>query len=142
MTLIATDGTVIVAELDFVPSATEVAVSLTAKSFGGSLGAVYVTVVPLDEEAGKTIPHGALEQVTAQFTPARLESLVTFAENCAVPPIWTVADAGDTATLIAGGADFDSPPQPAITRPSATQTTQLSKNARRFMGHLPSHHPG
>ena len=71
--LMATNGTTIVALLDFVASATEVAVSFTARSVpGGSLGTVYVTLAPVNEEAGDTVPHGALGQVTVQVTPAPL----------------------------------------------------------------------
>ena len=101
--LMATNGTTIVAELDFVASVTDVAVSFTARSVpGGSLGTVYVTLAPVNEEVGNTLPHAALGQVTVQFTPAPLVSFVMVAENCAVSPIWTVAEAGDTVTTIAG----------------------------------------
>ncbi len=144
-TLIATDGTVIVAELDFVVSAIEVADSVTAKSFaGGLLGTVYVTLAPLNEEVGETVPHGGLEQLTVQVTPEVLLSFTTVAENCAVPPIWTVANAGDTVTAIAGeGVGAWLPPQPIIVSKTSTPLSELSKDARhfkrRFMGHLPLH---
>lgn len=142
-TLIATDGTVIVAELDFVVSAIEVADSVTAKSFaGGSLGTVYVTIAPLNEEVGETVPHGGLEQLTVQVTPEVLLSFITVAENCAVPPIWTVANAGDTVTAIAGGGvGAWLPPQPIVVSKTSMPPSELSKDARRFKGRFMSHLP-
>lgn len=137
VTLIATWGTTIVAELDFVASATEVAVSVTARSFaGGSLGTVYVTLAPLSEEVGKTFPHGAVGQITVHFTPAPVVSLSRRAENCAVPPICTVAEAGETLTLIAGaGVGLPTSPQLASVKPKITPN-ELSNDMRRFMAHL------
>jgi len=111
--VIITNGTVMVAVLDFVLSVTEVAVRVTVKSLaGGLVGAVYVTGKALKLEEGETVPHGAAEQVTLQVTPAYFGSLVTVAENCAVAFACTVADAGETATAMGGGKADDDPPQP------------------------------
>jgi len=104
VTLIVTDGTVITAALDFVGSATEVAVRVTFKSLAGGLfGTVYVTAAPLSDEVGETVPHGAAAQVILQFTPLPPKSFITLAEKRAVPPICTVSTAGETVTVIAGG---------------------------------------
>jgi hypothetical protein len=83
----ATDGTVNVAEEDFVASVTEIAVTVTARLLaGGAAGAVYVTLCPLEVEVGDTVPHGAVEQLTVQFAPALAGSKFTDALNCVVPP--------------------------------------------------------
>ena len=59
---------VTIADAVFVPSATEVAVSVTLS--GRSLiGAVYVVEAPLAVEAGETDPHDDVEQDTFHFTP-------------------------------------------------------------------------
>jgi hypothetical protein len=63
-------ATVIVtmAEAVFVPSLTEVAVTVTW--FGGLLdGAVYVVEAPLAVELGETEPHDDVEQDTFHVTP-------------------------------------------------------------------------
>ena len=111
--VIIANGTLMAAVPDFVLSVTEVAVRVTAKSLaGGLVGAVYVTGRPLRLEEGETVPHGAVEQVTLQVTPAKLRSLITVAENCAVALTCTVADAGEIATAIGVGEADDAPPQP------------------------------
>jgi hypothetical protein len=108
----ATNGTVNVAEEDFVVSVTEVAVTVTARLLaGGAPGAVYVTLSPLEVEVGDTVPHGVAEQLTVQFTPALAGSKFRDALNCVVPPAWTVAVVGATETVIAStvmvaNADF------------------------------------
>jgi hypothetical protein len=60
------------------------------------------------------VPHGDAEHDTVQVTPLFAESLVTVAVNCAVVPGDTVAELGETETVIAGTvtvmvaeADFD-----------------------------------
>jgi hypothetical protein len=67
-TLTAAEGTVIVAEADFVRLSIEVAVSVTTRLLAGGVGgAAYVVNIP---EVGETAPHEATEQVTVQFAPA------------------------------------------------------------------------
>lgn len=95
-----TDGIVMVADADFVLSVIEVAVSVTVKLLaGGTVGAVYVVVVA--GEAGDTVPHGAVEQLTVQFTPAFAASKLTVALNCTAVPTWTVTGVGATETVMA-----------------------------------------
>lgn len=82
---------------------TEVAVTVTSKStVGGVAGAVYVVATPLAVFSGEIVPHGAGEHDTLQVTPLLLGSLVTVAENCVFAPACTVAEGGETATLIPG----------------------------------------
>lgn len=102
-------GTVMVA-LDELPvSLTEVAVTVTFKSlFGALAGAVYPTGAPLALAAGDTVPHGGVEQDTAQVTPLFAVSLFTVAVNEVAPPAGTVAVDGDTNT-VRGGPDGPHP---------------------------------
>ena len=87
VTATITDGTVKVAEEDFVVSVTEVAVTVTARLLaGGAPGAAYVILSPLGVEVGDTVPHCVAEQLTVQFTPALAGSKLTDALNCVVPP--------------------------------------------------------
>jgi hypothetical protein len=108
-----TEGTVKIAEEDFVASVTEVAVTVTARLLAGAVpGAVYVTLSPLAVEVGDTVPHCAAEQLTVQFTPALAGSKLTDALNCVVPPTWTAAVVGATETVMAStvmvaDADFE-----------------------------------
>jgi hypothetical protein len=74
--------TVIVAEADFVPSATEVAVTVTVAGVGTAAGAVYVTPTPDALEVVESVPHVApLQPVpeTFQVTPLLCESFATVA---------------------------------------------------------------
>jgi hypothetical protein len=90
----------IVAAADFVTSETEVAVSVTLAGLGADAGAVYVTDVDVTAESD---PHAAPEQPppeSVQVTPAFAESFETIAVNDCVPPTFTVADDGLTATEI------------------------------------------
>jgi hypothetical protein len=94
-------GTVIVAEADFDPSVTDVAVSVTVSVLGGAVvGAAYVVGVPLAVDVGETLPQGAVEQETLQLTPSFAESFTTIAVNCAVAPAATVAVELVSVTLI------------------------------------------
>jgi hypothetical protein len=91
---------VIVAAADFVASETDVAVSVTLEGSGADAGAVYITDVDVTAESD---PHVAPEQPapeSVQVTPLFAESFDTFAANACVPPTFTVADDGLTATEI------------------------------------------
>jgi len=82
---------------------TEVAVTVTGKSsIGGVAGAVYVVATPLAVFSGETVPHGPGEHVTLQVTPLLLGSFATVAVNCVLAPACTVAESGETTTLIPG----------------------------------------
>ena len=89
MTLTATAAvTVIVATPVFVPSASEVAVSVTVAGPGVVAGAVYVIAAPEALELAERVPHVAPEQPVpdnAQLTPLFCVSLVTVAVNALVP---------------------------------------------------------
>jgi hypothetical protein len=63
-----------------------------------------------------SVPQLETEQDTVQLTPFVNESLVTAAVNACVLPSRTVEVAGETATLIGGGAEL---PQPEKMNPSA-----------------------
>jgi hypothetical protein len=99
---------VIAAAADFVPSLTDVAVSVTPAGVGTLAGAVYIIPTPDALAFAESVPHAAPVQPTplsAQFTPLFCASFVTVALNPCVPPgAITVADAGATTTLITGGA--------------------------------------
>ena len=94
--------TVTVADAAAKVLATEVAVTMTGKSVAGGAGAVYVTAVPLAEDAGETPPQVGTPQETVQATPLLLESPATLAVNCAVPFPGTVGEAGETTTPTEG----------------------------------------
>jgi hypothetical protein len=49
--------------------ATEVAVTITCKSFAGGAGAVYVTGMPLRLDGAEVLPHGGAGQEIVQVTP-------------------------------------------------------------------------
>jgi hypothetical protein len=111
VTLIFPSGvfdSVIVAAADFVPSLTDVAVSVTTAGVGTLAGAVYVIPTPDALAFAESVPHAAPVQPTplsVQPTPLSCASFVTVALNPCVPPgAITVADAGAIITLIAGGA--------------------------------------
>ena len=105
-------STVMIADADFVESATEVAVSVTVRSLtGGVLGAEYVTAAPLDVTLGETEPHDWTEHDMAQVTPPFAESLPTVAVKFVVVPICKVAELGKSETLTGSGVD-EPPPQP------------------------------
>jgi hypothetical protein len=79
--------TVIVAALDLLPSATEVAVSVTGKVAAAAAGAVYVMAVPEMLEVAERLPqvvvpvHVTPGEDSTQVTPALFTSLVTVAVN-------------------------------------------------------------
>jgi hypothetical protein len=82
---------------------TEVAVTVTGKSsLGGVAGAAYVVATPLAVFSGETVPHGPGEHETLQVTPLLLGSFATVAVNCVLAPACTVAESGETTTLIPG----------------------------------------
>ena len=104
LTATTTEGTVMVAEANFVVSLTDVAVSVTFKLLEGALlGAEYAAGFPLAVVVGETLPQGNVEQDTVHVTPLFAGSLVTVAVNCAVPPTCTVDVPGETETVIADG---------------------------------------
>ena len=79
--------TVIVAEADFVPSATEVAASVIAAGDGTPTGAVYVIATPEALDATESAPQVMPLQPApdkAQVTPLFCESFVTVAVNVCV----------------------------------------------------------
>jgi hypothetical protein len=105
--VIATEGTVIVAEADFVGSLTEVAVSVTFRLLAGGVGgAAYVVNIP---EVGETAPHEAAEQVRVQFTPALFGSPCTSALNPNVAPACTIAVPGSDTLITARGRPLPHP---------------------------------
>jgi hypothetical protein len=80
----------IVREIDFVGSATDVAVMVTATSFAGGVpGAVYVVGSPLEVVVGDTLPQGAGAQETVHATPLLEESFTTWAMMVTEPPAAT-----------------------------------------------------
>ena len=115
------DAKPIARELD-----TEVAVTVTAKSLGGTPGAVYLVATPLAVETGETVPHGADEQETVQVTPLLAESPTTEAASETLAPAMTVAVGGATETATEGmvmvaEADFAL----SVTEVAVTLTTRL-----------------
>jgi hypothetical protein len=117
---------VIVAEADFVPSLTDVAVSVTVAGFGTVPGAVYVIAVPDALVVADSDPHPpAVAHDAAHVTPFAALSLFTVAMKFCVALGATVADVGDTATAIAVPpplVELD-PPHPTI---SPAPTTEIA----------------
>jgi hypothetical protein len=116
----APDVIVIVAEADFVPSVTDVAVMVTVAGLGTAAGAVYVVAAPDAELVAESAPQPfAVAQESAQVTPLPPLSLVTVAVNACVFPTATEAVVGVivTATLLefppVPEVEFEPPPQPA-----------------------------
>jgi hypothetical protein len=108
---------VIVADADFVPSVTDVAVSVTVGGFGTALGAVYVIAVPEALVVADSDPHpAAVAHEADQVTPFAAVSLLTIAVKLFVALVPTDAVVGDTATTIAIGLfppspdELDAPP--------------------------------
>jgi hypothetical protein len=113
---------VIVADADFVPSATDVAVIVTVAGFGTAAGAVYVVAAPEALVVADSDPQPlAVAQETAHVTPLFALSFETVAVNACVFPTATLAVVGVTATPTtvapppAAGVVFDAPPHPAAT---------------------------
>jgi hypothetical protein len=96
---------VMLAEADFVASATDVAVTVTLAGLGTAEGAVYTVAVPLGVDVGAKDPQAPAEpQVTVQVTPLLAESLVTTAvKDCVALVVKEAGAAGLNATVIAGG---------------------------------------
>jgi hypothetical protein len=105
-TEIGVSPTVTTADADFVPSVTDVAVSVTAVGFGTFAGAVYIVACPLPVFPGDTLPHpgehAAPFCVSVQFTPAFAGSFPIVAVNCVVAFVNTVAVVGLSAKVIDG----------------------------------------
>jgi hypothetical protein len=99
---------VIAADADLVPSATEVAVSVTVELVGTVGGAVYTIATPDMLELGETVPHavehGAPDWPRTHATPLSLVSFCKAAVNDCVPlGADILAVMGATLTAIAGG---------------------------------------
>jgi phosphate/sulfate permease len=74
--------TVIEAVVDFVPSATDVAVSVTEAGVGGVAGAEYETATPEALDAAESVPQALPVQPapeSCQLTPLLCASLATVA---------------------------------------------------------------
>ena len=96
--------TVMVADADFVLSATEVAFKVTEGGAGAAAGALYVTEVVVTLVS---VPQVAPEQPvpeSVQLTPLFCVSFCNCAVKFAVCETCTEADGGFTATVMAGGA--------------------------------------
>jgi len=101
---------VIVAALDLVASATDVAASVTVNVAAAAVGAVYVMGVPETLEEAERVPQVVVPlqvrpvEDSVHFTPALLESFVTVAVNGTpvglLAAIFTVE--GATLTVMAG----------------------------------------
>jgi hypothetical protein len=98
--------TVIVAAADFVPSATDVAVSVTFAGVGTVPGAVYVTAAPDALLVVESVPQVDPLQPPdkAQVTPLVALSFATAAVKFALAPTITLAVVCDRATLIGAAA--------------------------------------
>ena len=94
----------IVALLDFVGSATEVATIMTEAVAGMIPGAVYAIATPLREFWLEIVPqpgaHAAPFCASVQATPFEVLSLSTVAVACDVPPSSTDGGTTDTDTLM------------------------------------------
>ena len=105
---------------DLVESATEIAVTVTMAGLGSTAGAVYIPPVEM-------VPWAASPPVTpltCQVTPV-FAALLTVAENVWVAPVWTVALAGDTLTVMTGGGVWP-PPLPEL-----AQACKMAEKMRR-----------
>jgi hypothetical protein len=98
---------VIVAVADFVPSATEIALSVRFAELGTAGGAVYVTEAPEALELAERVPQVAPlhpEPASIQLTPLALLSFATVAVNIAACPVCIEAVVGEIATETGVGA--------------------------------------
>ena len=137
---------VIVAVADFVPSATDVALSVIFAGLGTTAGAVYVTTAPEALEFAERVPHVPPlhpEPASVQLTPLAALSFATVAVNVAVCPICTEAAVGEMATEIGVGADAlgaatgvlaEPPPHPAMRSMAARAESVGSRRTRRIRG--------
>ncbi len=137
VTLTPTGGgpvTVIVADADFVPSLTDVAVSVTVAGLGTVAGAVYVTAVPDALLVADTAQHApAVAHDAAHVTPFAPLSPVTVAVKLCVPLVATDAVDGATVTAIPGVVVppspevLDVPPHPPNTPIPATEIAAANR---------------
>ena len=113
--------TVIVADADFVPSATEVALSVTVAGIGTAAGAVYVADVVV---TFVSVPQLAPEQPVPEsdhVTPLFCESFCNVAVKAAVVDTCTDVERGLTPTEIGSGAAVTVIVADADFVPSATE---------------------
>jgi hypothetical protein len=97
-TVTATGGRMVtVADADLVPSATEVATTVTCAGLGTAAGAVYK---PVDETEPQVLPEQPLP-LTLQVTEVSVV-FVTVAVNCCVLPATTSANFGEIVTATGG----------------------------------------
>jgi hypothetical protein len=127
---------VIVAEADFVPSLTDVAVSVAVAGFGVVAGAVYVTDVPEALVVADSEPQPfAVAQESDQVTPLLALSFETVGVKVCVLPRATIALVG--ATLTAIGVELppplgeELPPQPATNAPTNARTNAAAAHIAR-----------
>jgi hypothetical protein len=130
---------VIVAEADFVPSLTDVAVIATVggDGAGGALGAVHVTAAPDALVVAESEPQrfNVLHE-TDHVTPLFALSFATVAVNVCVFPVVTVAVVGVMLTATAAepppvGAVvlFDPPPQPVANATTSAVANTIGSTA-------------
>jgi hypothetical protein len=108
---------VIVADADFVPSLTDVAVNVTVAGLGTVPAAVYVIPVPEALVVADSDPHPpAVAQDAAHVTPFAALSLLTVAVKLCVALVATDAVVGVTATATGvvppPPPELDPPPHP------------------------------
>ena len=110
-----------------------------ALAASGVGGAVYVVATLLAVLVGDTEPQGGVEHETVQLTPRFCESLATAAVNCCVLPAGTVAEPGETATLMeAGGVVLEEPPPHPncpMARTMQAKTREMSPRFLEFINH-------
>ena len=127
---------VTMAAADFVESATAVAVSVTFRSVAGVFeGAVYVVEAPLAVVVGDTKPHGAVEQETVHVTPRFPLSFATLAVKLVVEPACSVAEGGESETLI-GGVETLSLPQPVQAKKTEREKMSISQGENCGLGRM------
>jgi hypothetical protein len=131
----APDVIVIVADADFVPSLTDVAINVAVAGFGTAAGAVYVTALPEALVVADNEPHPfAVAQDNAHVTPFAALSLLTVAVKLCVPPTATDAVVGATVTPIAPGVVpaspdvLELPPHPTRIPIPATKIPAANRN--------------
>jgi len=90
---VATTGvTTSVADTDFVPSVTDVAVTLTLPPDGTAVGAVKTVTAPFAVVDGWNAPQSDAEQLTVHVTSGFVDtSLTMFADSETVAPAWSEA---------------------------------------------------